>query len=274
MRYSGKPSGAWQWAASGKHPVAKDYFQVGSEGPMVKAFSGWVEKGYHAMSSKKPTSMQLCSWRFWAKGPSRDTIVCGLCRDSSDSVGRPYPFLVVGAGPLFGWEDEWDLLPAACEKTWNEMEYLSARRFSEFQDFEKEIQSIKPPYAEWSDLRSGRERAGPVPGNGAEGLSRHGAGLENKVAALANEKDFLVSMNETQTEDFSAQACLCHSVLKFHNKEIPNVVFMGGDSQGTYLAVFKRALAPSDFVHLWRGGKVFQIAGKDMGGIVGGHRFD
>jgi len=275
IRSSGRKSfRAWQWAASGKHPVAKDYFEVGSEAPVVKAFSGWMEKGYHAISSKKPPSMGFCSWRFWAKGPSRETIICGLGRDSCDSVGRPYPLLVVGTGPLAGWEDAWDLLPVACEKTWNQMEYLSARRFGEFQDFEKEIQFLKPPHAGWSDFRSQVVKTGLMPGNGAHGSSQHAIGLEDRVASLANKTDFLVSLNETSTGEFLAQACLWHFFLRGSNRQIPNVVFMGSNSHGTYLAVFRRALAPPDFVHLWSGGTALEVEGNNRGGAVGGHRFD
>ena len=76
------------------------------------------------MSLKTATPAGICSWRFWAKGANKKALVCGVARDSSDSVGRPYPLLVVGTGPLADWEDEWELLPAACENTWNQMDVM------------------------------------------------------------------------------------------------------------------------------------------------------
>lgn len=222
---------------------------------MVKAFSGWVEKGFQAMSAQKPPPMQLCSWRFWAKGTTRDAIVCGLCRDSSDSVGRPYPLLIVGTGSFSGWADAWDLLPRACEKTWSHMEYLSAKRFVDFRQLEDEVRHLKPPERDWSVLRAeslGEARSGSNPyGDASFALTE---AVKRRLAALSQEIDFVVPLNEGPADDSYKQACVWHAELKALRKDIiPNAVFMGGTSKGTYLAVFRRALTPADFVRLWLG---------------------
>ncbi len=240
---------AWQWAAWGKHPVARDYFWVGPKAPLVKAFSDWVEKGYQVLSSKGRPASNLCSWRFWARGSRKETLVCGVARDSSYSVGRPYPRLIMGTGALQGWGDQWDLLPFACEKTWNQMEYLSAKRFTEFEQFEDDVQIIKPPYSEWSEFRSV-----------SRGLEEWDyKGLENKVAGLSQEVDFCVPLDGGPSDDPRTLAGLWHALLKARINDAPNAVFMGGSSDGTYLAVFKRALVPNDFVRLWSGaGEAFE----------------
>jgi len=247
-------SNSWQWAAWGKHPVARDFFSVGSNAPMVKAFSDWVEKGYKIFTSKERPSSSLCSWRFWARGPKREILVCGIGRDSSDSVGRPYPLLIMGTGPLEGWEDQWDLLPFACEKTWSQMEYLSAKRFTDFEQFEDEVQIVRPPHPEWPEFRSvSRDLWESSSATQNNVLSWDPRQLEDRVSVMSKKTDFFVPLDGGPSDDPHTLAGLWHALLKVRISDVPNAVFMGGASDGTYLAVFKRALAPTDFVRLWSG---------------------
>ncbi len=42
---------SWSWIAHGKHPAAKDYFRVGEDLPIFRAFSDWVDKGNFMLNS-------------------------------------------------------------------------------------------------------------------------------------------------------------------------------------------------------------------------------
>lgn len=245
MLGSVESSKAWRWAARGKHPAARDYFCLGRNSLLIKALSDWMEKGYQALHSKQRVSSMLSSWRFWAKGPEKETLVCGVGRDSSDSLGRPYPLLIVGTGPLEGWQDQWNLLPIACEKTWRQIEHLSTKRFLDLKQLEDEVRLLKPPYPHWSDFVSQR--------GDLEMSSWNPGAVESKAASLATERELLVPLEGGPSNDHVAAADLWHSFLKAHTKVIPNAVFMGGVPDETYLAVFKRPLVPSDFVLLWSG---------------------
>ncbi len=236
---------SWQWAAHGKHPAARDYFVVGPMIPMAKAFSDWVEKGYQILTSKRSSSFG-CSFRFWARGAKRETLVLGIGKDSSDSVGRPYPLLIMGTGPLEGWTEQWELLPLACEKTWGQMEYLSARRFSDFKEFEGAIRMLKSPASHWSEFDSESR-------NLTEGDLE---GLEKKVAGLSKDKAFLIGLNGEGIDDVSLASQLWHSLLKKHNRDIPHAVFVGGTPDEASLAVYRRALNPMDFMKLWTGDRI------------------
>jgi type VI secretion system protein VasJ len=243
---------SWHWAAWGKHPVARDYFCVGATAQLVKAFSDWIEKGYKILSSRRSPSTRLHSWRFWARGPRRDALICGVGRDSSDSLGRPYPLLIMGTGPLEGWKDQWDLLPFACEKTWGQMEHLSTRRFTDFREFEDGVHVIKPPHPSWTGFISRKESmevAASLSDNRASCWEP--AGLENEVASLSQKADLFVSLDSEPFGDPQTLAGLWHSFLKARISEVPNAVFMGGAPEETHLAVFRRALVPTDFVRLW-----------------------
>ena len=133
----------WQWLAHGKHPSARDYFKIGADFPLGRAFSEWAGKGYEGIVTKNRSVSGQASWRFWTREARRDHVVCGILRDSSDAFGRPYPLLVMGSGPVAGWDTNWDLVPFACENAWVQMEYLSARPFIDLRTFEAEVQKFQ-----------------------------------------------------------------------------------------------------------------------------------
>ena len=119
----------WEWMACGKHPVAGDYFRTGANTSVFDAFSNWVETGFHQCNGK--IGQQVYSWRFWAKGYEKEALICGVVRDSSDRLGRPYPLLVMGSGPVKGLKQRWSLLPTFCDDAWRQMENISTKRFED-----------------------------------------------------------------------------------------------------------------------------------------------
>jgi type VI secretion system protein VasJ len=241
---------SWQWAAYGKHPVAKDYFRLGKDFPLGKGFSDWIEKSYQALTARKEARPGPCSWRFWARGVGRDVLACGLVRDSSDRVGRPYPLLIMGMGPLKGWEDQWDLLPFACERTWEQIEYLSALIATDFKKFEVEVQNIRSPSPEWPEFYSHRESF-------REELTSHwnvsgcDPGDPGRASRLTEKTEIYVGLDEGPFDDHFIRIGFWHSLFRAHLKVIPNAVFMGGTFEKAYLALFRRPLLPSDFLEMW-----------------------
>ncbi len=234
----------WQWAAYGKHPSAKDYFKVGQYFPLLDSFLDWIEKGYYALASKKPVQ-GLCSWRFWTRESRKQNLVCGLIRDSNDSYGRPYPLLIIGTGPLKDWEDQWDLLPYACERTWSQVEYLSTHIFSDIKKLEVEVQNIRPPHPEWSEFTAKRADFREL--NLTLDLSEQ----KNQVESLSGKSEGFIYLDSRMFPDQSTRINFCHLLLKRHLKFIPNVIFMGGTIDKTFLVFYKRPLTPSDFMQLW-----------------------
>ena len=242
----------WRWAASGKHPVASDFFRMGEEFSLGKGFSDWVGNGYRALTSGGNAGQRLYSWRFWAKGTQKGTLACGVLRDSSDRVGRPYPLLIMGMGPLKGWEEEWDLLPLACERTWNQIEYLTAGVVSDFKKLENETGQIRSPRAEWSELRVqkgdlGKRPSGEGPGESVENLKA----LEKQARDLSEKGESFVPLDQRPSEDQFNRISLCHSFFKAYGGTTPNAVFMGGTTERASIAFFRRPLMPGDFVRLW-----------------------
>jgi type VI secretion system protein VasJ len=242
----------WQWVICGKHPGLKDYFHLGPNLPMVAALAEWIEKGYRGVAGVRTSPTNLLSWRFWAGGSDRDTLLCGILRDSSDSVGRPYPLLVVGSGSLADWGAQWDLVPRACEQSWSQMESLSARIFRNLKGLEDELARVRAPQPDWAEFGELPTQAGPYHPSSSEaaGPERQG-NLEGQVLALAKESEIFVALDEAPSVDPFTLIRLWHASLKKHQPEPPKAVFMGGNITATRLAFFRRPLTTRDFVRLW-----------------------
>lgn len=247
-----KSKTTWSWAAWGKHPVAKDFFSIGPSTPLIKAFSDWVKNGFRMLNSKGNHESQIRGWRFWAKGPTRGNLICGVGKDSSDSFGRPYPLIIMGSGFLNKWEGYWSLLPFALERTWLRIEYMSTRRFADFNQIEDEISTLKPPTSDWSELENQRESHHEFQLNHKKNaFPEDFSGMEKKISGLAERSEFFVLLENRPPNDPLKQAGLWHFFLQKHFGEMPHAVFMGGVPQEAYLAVFRRPLTPKDFVRLW-----------------------
>ncbi len=238
--------GTWQWAAFGKHPAAKDFFRLGRIGPLERDFSQWVDRGYELLAAGKQGALH--SWRFWTRGPKRDALGCGVVRDCYDQLSRPYPLLIMGTGPLNGWEGHWDLNPLACERTWAQMEYLFTKTLTGLKQLEEEVQKIPPPLARWPDLQESRRAL--LEGGDEPSSSRSLEEITRQLAPMRQKSELYVPLDQGHFPDPSAGVHYLHSFFR-KEEDIPQSVFMGGTLEKAFLAVFKRPLHPADFVQLW-----------------------
>jgi type VI secretion system protein VasJ len=242
----------WQWVICGKHPALKDYFQLGPNLPMVTALAEWVEKGYRGVARAKTSPADLLAWRFWMGGMDRNTLLCGILRDSTDSVGRPYPLLVVGSGSLTDWGTQWDLVPQACEQSWSQMESLSARIFRNLKGLEDDLARVRAPQPAWAEFSELPTQAGPYHPSSSEPLGPERQGnIEGQVIALAKESEILVALDAAPSVDPFTLIRVWHTSLKKHHPEPPKAVFMGGNTTATRLAFLRRPLTTQDFIRLW-----------------------
>ncbi len=237
-----RPEREWQWAACGKHPAAKDYFTVGQDFPLRASFSTWIETGYQVAVSKRDRSAKHL-WRFWTREARRDNVVCGIIRDSVDGIGRPYPLLIIGTGPMKDWAVQWDLVPLACDAAWTAMEDLSTGNLANLRDLDEEVRNVKRPVAEWLQLARKRElfRDFESPPVG------HAKGT---MPGLTENVEYF-SMAQFSRRDTRELAGLYHSFMRAHVEAAPTTTFMGGTTDGRFIIFFRRPLTPSDFITLW-----------------------
>jgi type VI secretion system protein VasJ len=242
----------WQWAAFGKHPAAKDYFRVGENTPFIKGLFGWVENGYRILSDDADISPDFCSWRFCAREAGKDFLVCGVVRLSSDSFGRAYPLVIMGSGALRGWQENWDLLPFACEKTWRQIEHLAANLYSTFNKLEEEIQAIRPPIDDWPGFAEKRRELNSVGSPLDPYASFLDLGDLKKLAAAGKcRPEVFVSLDRGPCADKILHVSLWHLLLRESLPSFPNVLFMGGTLEKALLVLFQRPLKATDFSLLW-----------------------
>jgi type VI secretion system protein VasJ len=235
-----KTARIWQWGAYGKQPWARDYFKVGSVFPALNGFADWIEKGYNTVVTKSAPVGKQHSWRFWTRETRQDHVVCGVIKDSRDALGRPYPFMIIGTGPLDGWEKKWDLFPFVFDNAWGQIEYLCTRMYTDPRVLEAEVSSIRSPVPEWSRFAEERGRLM------AESTDLNPSGQ----LFQGREAEGFMRIDE-QPHDCFKTISMCHEAIKRGADSPPNAVFMGGTLERTYFAHFRRPLATSDFTRLW-----------------------
>jgi len=231
------------WAAYGKHPALKDYFRVGQDFPLLSVFSGWVENGYKQFSKSKSQALHNV-WHFWARGASEEFLVCGLLRDSADGIGRNYPLLIIGTGPVSRWEEDWDLLPLACAEAWRDIDRLSVLQFDDIKTLEAEVRSVSRPQSRWQEFKAKRESL-----LGDSGAIRSGAVIP------ADRKESFIPLDLVSQPDRSLQSSGYCSLFKSTFKAVPSVVFTGESLGQYFIRFYSRPLTPTDFVHLWTAGE-------------------
>lgn len=239
----------WSWSAFGKHPSARDYFQINLQHPLVQAFAQWVDDGF----GRIPETVRrngVCSWRFWSRGLKNGTLLCGLGKSSGDGIGRPYPLMLLGEGRLDRWEKHWNLLPFVLAASWNKMEYTAARRMEHLSQLEADLQRMQPPAPGWKetlnsvsqDLKRGNT------------LPIHKiimAEIQNKARTLETEQKLVILLEKDGHGNSLQMAGAWYHALKNHFSGSPSTVFMGGGLDKAFLVFFNRPLLAEDFIDLW-----------------------
>jgi type VI secretion system ImpM family protein len=239
----------WSWSAFGKHPAARDYFQINLTSSLAVALSKWVEIGFQKVSEDQRRT-RACSWRFWARGLKKGHLLCGLGRSSSDSIGRPYPMVVMGEGGMPRWQDHWHLLPLGFGTLWERMEQLATRRMVNLSQLEKAIADLAAPSENWRQIqRRNREIVAPDDADPAHEAILTSVG--EYVRVLGTEGCLMIALNENLRGDPLQLAGAWHQAIRNQSVGRPNMVFMGGTTEKVFLALFYRPLTSEDFHRLW-----------------------
>ncbi len=231
-----KNCGNWLWSAGGKHPVAKDFFISGDNSPLAQAFFDWAERGVQSLIAKNGKDASAHSFRFWSKGSAADQLVCGLVRSSCDQLGRPYPLMLLGSGLLPDWENNWELLPFACEKVWEQLEYIAVKRHSSLGGLQTELKKMKSPQHDWAAMAASLA----LDDNTASAVSE----------PVANDGTTTV-LQCSAAGDFTAHITALHQRLKSTRNLSPRAVFIGGDAEHTAMFAFAAPLQSDNYLQMW-----------------------
>jgi len=229
--------GGWLWSVHGKHPVTRDFFTIGDNSPLSRAFFDWVDRGAQLLLSQKGKDQAIHSFRFWFKAPIADLLLCGLLRSSCDRLARPYPLMILGAGFLPGWEKNWELLPAACEKTWENLEYIVTKKHASLALLQAELKLLKPPENNWGRLLASVGHDGETNISGDE--------------YVRCREMTIVKLKNYSGADFFQHIMVHHKLLKNKEKNPPKAVFIGGQLDHTSMFVLESALKVENYLQLW-----------------------
>ena len=217
----------WQWLAHGKHPVARDYFTIGDETPMARAIFDWLQRGCQNIQDNSQLTIP-CSWRFWVRSPQRNSLLCGMVRNSCDGLGRPYPLLLLGSGVIPGWEAQWASLPQVCENVWLQLEHLVTRRISGLEQLRSGLKSMKSP--------------GGHLGKMARGAVDMPAGYEKAHLELSQQlrdrHQAVMRLPDLEHQELIDEVQRWHEALACNGVQPPTAVFMGGGLVQTYLVIY------------------------------------
>ena len=250
MLGSVKHKAGWIWYASGKHPAAKDFLEIGPKDPLLKAFADWVAGGFRQWSTRNSPKTAQNSWRFWTKAARKQNLLCGISRDSCDSFGRSFPLVVVGSGCLRKWQTHWELLPLVLDKTWRQMEYLATKRLPDFDHLEDKVRMLPFPTDNWSELNLDPQQTDGQDRDDGKSATE-GTIPQNPVPDRSDPLVGIIPIGIVSQGDQARQLSLLHAMLKKRSHKAPNAVFMGGSPDKNYLMVFNRPIAQGDFSRLW-----------------------
>jgi len=239
----------WSWTAFGKHPIARDYFLVGSQSPLSRAYSQWVDNGFGRLSETVRRN-GVYSWRFWSRGLKKGALLCGLSKSSADGIGRPYPLVLMGEGQLSRWEKNWNLLPYVLAPTWQNMEYTASRRMEDLSQLEADLLRMETPSPAWKETLKDVD-PGPS-GPQAEPVHKIVMDqIQSKTRTLVTEQKLTIALDQADRGDSLQMAGAWCQALKAQYSHAPSTVFMGGSLEKACLVLFLRPLVADDFIGLW-----------------------
>ncbi|GAB6097181.1 hypothetical protein JCM14469_34350 [Desulfatiferula olefinivorans] len=249
----GKPP-EWSLAIFGKHPVAGDYLSLGRVTPLLKGFSAWMDAGYETVRPEARKG-QGC-WRFWAKGPN-GKLICGIVKTSRDCHGRAYPLMMAGEGRLPDTGRDWDLMPVACESTWQALSTLGEEESPSIVHLTRRLLSIDGPAPRWETYRNtweatrGQGMSVNRPAPRSDFMNKM-----NNIDGLSRRSHFSVRIDVGGQGDVLIPVIKLLTLLKTRSKIEPATVFIGERPGDRRLTVMKRSLTPRDFKGLWETGAV------------------
>ena len=225
--------------------MAKDYLTLGPGHPLLTALSDMVGRSYRKAAERGRVPDGRRGWHFWTGGSGRDLIVCGHISKSQDSLGRPYPFLLLGEGELEDWREGWDFLPLVLAESWKRMAQITARDFESLSAMRGALASLPAPIRAWADIR--KAQVPPTEASFNEPGPTVGS-LYERVRLFLDDPN--LSMRVIVNGPAGSVRPPGGSARQ---SEVPQAVFMGGTGPEESLQVFFRPLAPADFVKMWTG---------------------
>jgi type VI secretion system ImpM family protein len=223
-------------AAFGKHPAFSDYIRVNTALSMVNALVSWVDAGMKSGETDLIKFGGIHSFRFWTRGGHKKTLMAGIVKSSSDSMGRTYPLLITGQVAMTDFHRQWHRVFDLFGEVFRTFEEMGASRYDRFKEFETALSEVRLP-----DIH-----------NNCCGESSEFSHCLATWALKSGADDTLIlpvpvflKQFQPLTDDDSVQR---RGIPRF---EPPKAVFIGGLPEKPITAIYQRPLRTNDFCRLF-----------------------
>lgn len=223
-------------AAWGKHPAFSDYIRVNTSLPLVNALASWVDEGMKSGPANVKKKTGIHSFRFWTRGAYKKSLIVGIVKDSSDSLGRIYPLLITGQIFMKDLHRQWPAVFDRFGQVFRTFEEMTAARYDGFKEFEAALSDVRVPDTDKNPLCEVSD-------------------FSSCLAAWSMKKEFdekLVLPMPVFLEHYQSHNGIGPDQRKGSSRiEPPKAVFIGGLPEKPLIAIYQRPLRTSDFSRLF-----------------------
>lgn len=221
-------------SAYGKHPSFDDYLCLNMDTPLETALSSWVDRGTKS-GAYQHGQKGIRSFRFWMLGIKKADLLLGIVKDSSDSMGRKFPLIVICNAQVKDRDRKWPLIFTGFETVFRKFENITASSYGEFKEFESTLLGVKLSKPDFENNR------------GASFSSCLTAWLKND-----REMDSMVLPVPVFLDRYASCAGEPEKRGVFNKSAgTPGAVFLGGLPEGPLVAIYNRPLKTKDFKRLF-----------------------
>jgi len=225
----------------GKHPSFKDFISLGLSCPFAKALSQWLHEGF-ALWIHNKLNNQLISWRFWAVGSDKGKrmLYWGIMKDSSDSIGRPYPLMILARSKLNDLSKHWVTLPTILNNSWTLMEHIGVNNFDGMNDMQQILKRLLESVSNLTNCFNEKFNA------------KQNSDIRTLASKITyNSKNKVLKLPLEESDSDPSNLSLLYKLINNQVQIMPRIVFAGGSNKQPYLYLFYRPLVLNDFVMLW-----------------------
>ena len=223
-------------AACGKHPAFIDYIRVNSALPLANALASWVDAGMKSGMPDFKKNRGIHSFRFWTRGPHKQTLIVGIVKDSSDSLGRTYPLLITGQVFMKDMYRQWRAVFDRFGQVFRAFEEMTAARYDRFREFETALSDVRFPEAENNTMNETSIFSDCLAAWSLKNGPDDHLILPMPVFLEKYQSHFENGLNQGRDTTMT---------------EPPKAIFIGGLPEKPVIAIYQRALRTSDFSRMF-----------------------
>ncbi|MCP4672241.1 MAG: DUF2094 domain-containing protein [Desulfobacula sp.] len=236
----------WQWSVYGKHPSFNDFLDYQTDNTLLHDLAMWVESGSKLLKKKNNL---IYSYRFWVRGIKKNDLICGIIKNSSDSIGRHYPLFITGHGTILGWAKDWDIVFMVFDSILRIFENLSAKRFNNFNDFKLNLYNTRFNSLQWENVKSIMTNSHKL--DTLDILPGYYEINQIKNSNKPAKAEINIPINKNNPPGFlDTETGLLKKMFK-KSVPVPDCVFIGGQPEQPVLKIFNRPLVPNDLMNLF-----------------------